>query len=361
MWGADEKKKEGPPEHQYSHGEITVKAANAEEPVRAEFSLEHALDYLDRGALAWTRDRGCVSCHTNGSYMLTRPALIDVAGVPDGEVRDFFASEVPGFQKMTPERMRKGLTPTKIVYIAAGLAHWDAHVTKKLSVETRDAIQVMFRAQSEDGSFKNVDCWPPLESSDYHSATMAAMAVATAPGWMEEIESEEVSAGFEKLVDYLRMTDPPHDYGKVLLLWASARLDGLIGRNKQDTLVRMLQDHQREDGGWSLRTFSSPEKWGKGNRAEKLRAEPDFDDPASDGHMTGLAVLVLRECGVAAEDEGIQRGVAWLLANQRESGRWWTRSLSNDKYHFITYSGTCYPLLALAECGVLEPVKTAGR
>ena len=42
-----------------------------------------------------------------------------------------------------------------------------------------------------------------------------------------------------------------------------------------------------------------------------------------------------------------------MKQNQRESGRWWTRSLNNDSSHFITYSGTAYPLLALGLCGEL--------
>ena len=74
--------------------------------------------------------------------------------------------------------------------------------------------------------------------------------------------------------------------------------------------------------------------------------------------MTGLAVLVLREAGVPANDPRLQKGIQWLLANQRESGRWWTRSLNTDKAHYITYSGTAYPLLALMKCGVL-PRKSA--
>ena len=69
--------------------------------------------------------------------------------------------------------------------------------------------------------------------------------------------------------------------------------------------------------------------------------------------MTGLAVLVLREAGVAADDPAVRRGVDWLLANQRESGRWWTRSLNTDSWHFITYSGTTLPLRALAACDAL--------
>ena len=50
--------------------------------------------------------------------------------------------------------------------------------------------------------------------------------------------------------------------------------------------------------GWSIRSFAQPEEWGRGNRAERLRAEVDFGDPASDGHQTGLAVVVLSSAGV---------------------------------------------------------------
>jgi hypothetical protein len=35
------------------------------------------------------------------------------------------------------------------------------------------------------------------------------------------------------------------------------------------------------------------------------------------------------------------------------TGRWWTRSLNTDTHHYITYSGTAYPLLALALCHAL--------
>ena len=36
---------------------------------------------------------------------------------------------------------------------------------------------------------------------------------------------------------------------------------------------------------------------------------------------------------------------------QRESGRWYTRSLNNDKAHYITHAGTAFSVLALSEAG----------
>jgi len=56
---------------------------------------------------------------------------------------------------------------------------------------------------------------------------------------------------------------------------------------------------------------------------------------------------------ILAKETHIQRGLAWLTSNQRETGRWWTRSLNTEGPHYITYSGTAFPLLALQMCGAL--------
>ena len=103
--------------------------------------------------------------------------------------------------------------------------------------------------------------------------------------------------------------------------------DLLTEAQRQD-LRQMLLKHQKADGSWSIRSFAAPEAWGGGNRAAKLKAEPEFSDPPGDGHMTGLAIVVLRENGTPSTDAAIQQGLGWLKSNQRESGRWWTRSLN---------------------------------
>ena len=343
---------------QYQSPDITVPAASADEAVLKQFSLAKADDYLEKGALAWTRKRGCVTCHTTGTYMQIRPELTSVLGEPTEEVRELLTDELAELQKMKHADLLKKTKPAEIIYTAVGLAQWDRHVTGKLSTETESALELMFRIQEKSGTWHSVVLWPPLESSAFQEATVAAMAVASAPQWRGNLKDEKLTAGIGLLQKYLRETKPPHDYGSVLLLWTAARMPELLQEDRRQKLIDKLWTHQREDGGWSIRTFSTPEKWGAGNRAAKLRAEPEFKTPPSDGHMTGLAVLVLREAGVPAKDARLQKAVKWLLSNQRESGRWWTRSLNTDKYHYITYSGTAYPLLALMKCGVL-PKKTA--
>ncbi|MBS0211217.1 MAG: terpene cyclase/mutase family protein [Planctomycetes bacterium] len=350
------------PVPQYQFESITVATASADEPRAAALDVEKALKYLDQGALAWSGSRKCVSCHTNGMYMTVRPALSPTAGAPNPAIREFFVKTLKQKQEVAAETLAKGTAPEQVIYLATGLAEWDRHVSRELSAETAAALKLMLSIQREDGTWGAIDCWPPYESDSYHPATVAAMAIATAPGWLANLKDEDQLARVERLRQYLRTTKPPHDYGRVLLLWASTRLPGIVEDRAE--LLSTLSKHQREDGGWSIRTFAEPEQWGRGNRAEKLRGEPDFANPASDGHMTGLAIVVLREAGVPANDPRIERGIAWLKSQQRASGRWWTRSLNTDKSHYITYSGTAYPLWALQMCGQLpvQPtVKAASR
>ncbi len=344
--GADQ----GTPRPQYAHESLRVPPAAADEPVRATFSLDAALKYLDDGAVAWSRERKCVSCHTNGAYLAYRPALTSVAGEPLRSVRDFFVEQLASMESTEQEKLLRTFRPAQVAFVAAGLAEWDAHVHGKRTAETDRALRLLFQLQLADGSFGNADCWPPFESSSYQAATVAAMAAATAPGWTTDVRDEASRAGFKKLKQYLRTTPPPHDYGSLLLLWTATRVPDLLDEPRRASLVADVFRLQNPDGGWSIRSFAAPEAWGKGNRAAKLREEADLDHPPSDGHQTGLCVLVLREAGVPADDQRLQASVGWLLANQRESGRWWTRSLNTDNFHFITYSGTCYALLALAKC-----------
>lgn len=346
-------------EHQYEFDPIRIPGAQAAEPVRHEFSLDLASQYIEEGAVAWTRGRKCVTCHTNGTYLALRPSLSGLLGKPKQEVRDLFVKLLRGGIRQLGES--RGLGDSHLIYIARGLAEWDAHVSGQLSADTSLALKQLFERQLPTGEWKPIlESWPPLESSAFQEATVAAMAVGVAPGWLSGLTDQRLMAGVERLKDYFRKVEPPHDYGRAVLLWASARLPGLLDDRRKAEIIEMIRRKQRADGGWSIRTFAKPEQWGDGGRAEKLRSEDEFADPSSDGHQTGLALIALREAGVSAQDPAVRRGVRWLLRNQRESGRWWTRSLNTDEYHFITYSGTLYPLLALHLSGALPEAPVSG-
>ena len=143
------------------------------------------------------------------------------------------------------------------MFLAAGLAEWDAHVTGELSDETRRALTLMFKVQSADGSYANQDCWPPFESSDYLSATVAAKAAATAPGYLDSMDHPSKVA-YDKLLSHLKENEPAHDYARLQLLWTATLVEGLVSGEQKKTIISMVFSHQREDGGWAIRSFATP-------------------------------------------------------------------------------------------------------
>jgi len=130
-----------------------------------------------------------------------------------------------------------------------------------------------------------------------------------------------------------------------MLLWAAAKVDGLMTAAEKEAAIKALLAVQQADGGWGLPSLGT---WKRRDGSSNDAKAP------SDGYATGLAVYVLRQAGLPAKDERIRKGIAWLRSNQRESGRWFTRSLNNDKAHYVTNAGTAFAVLALEACGVKE-------
>jgi squalene-hopene/tetraprenyl-beta-curcumene cyclase len=313
-----------------------------DEPLAKELSPAKAAAFLDAVAVNWTRDRNCGTCHTNYPYLTARPVLGgDLTAMK--EVRDFFENRVRNWDR--GEKGDAQRNPTEVVATASALAVNDARTTGKLHPLTRQALDRMWTVQRDGGDWDWVKCdWPPLEHDDYYGALVAALGVGYAPDGYAQ--SDKAKAGLKKLRAYFKNNPAPDLHHKAILLWASQRVDGLMSAPEKEATVKELLALQRADGGWSLASL------GKYARRDGTPNNPA--DADSDGYATGLVVYVLREAGVKADQEAVKRGVAWLKTHQRESGRWFTRSLNTDRYHFISHAGTAYAVLALESCGELK-------
>jgi squalene-hopene/tetraprenyl-beta-curcumene cyclase len=307
-----------------------------DEPLASAFSLARAADFLDRSALAWTEQRKCGSCHTTYSYLMARPALKERKAPAMAEVRRFFENRVANWGTAKPR------WDTEVVATAVSLAINDAGTTGKLHPLTRQALDRMWTLQQKNGAWN----WlrlnnPPLEHDDYYGAVWAAVGVGMAPDGYAD--TPKAKAGLEQLRRYLRAKPAPDLHHMAMLLWAAQHVGGLMTKDEQQATVGHLLKLQRPDGGWSLPSLGDYRRYDK--------AKVGADAP-SDGYGTGFVIYVLRQAGVPADDERIQRGVEWLKRNQRASGRWFTRSLTGDAHNYITDAGTAYAVLALRACGV---------
>ncbi len=245
---------------QYEHGDISIAKAVADEPKLDKLSVPLAVEYLEKGTVARNGQRKCVTCHTNGTYMIVRPALSTKLRKPSEATHDFFLSVLKTSLTEDRAKLKQSTRPAQVIYLAAGLAEWDAHVTKQLSQETEQALSLLFEIQLETGTWGTLDCWPPYESDAFHEATVTAMVVATAPGWLKKItdsKDEKLLGAVEKLKNYLRTETPPHNYSRTLLLWANSRMPGWVDDARKQELITMLLQQQRQDGGWSIRADSN--------------------------------------------------------------------------------------------------------
>jgi squalene-hopene/tetraprenyl-beta-curcumene cyclase len=317
-------------------------ATSPNEPMAEKLSLARAGEYLDAATLAWTRSNQCASCHTTYPYLLARPMLGDPKAPALLRTRQFFEDRVAGWDAGgkgagLPEGT-EGVT--EVVATAATLAMHDEQSTGRLHARTRQALDRMWTLQQADGSWTwNQHRLPPQEYDDYYGAVYAALGVGHAPdGYAKGDSAKE---GVARLRKYLANNQPPNLHHKTFLLWSSLKLDGLMTLAEQKQTVKELLALQREDGGWNLPSLG---EW------KRLNGQPNDRQAPSDGYATGLVLFVLRKADVPVTEEPVRRGAAWLKANQRASGRWFTRSVNADRAHYITNAGTAYAVMALKTC-----------
>lgn len=304
-----------------------------EEPLAKTFSLKNAVHFLDSASLAWQKKRTCFSCHTNYAYLYARP-LVDGKAEAHQEVRRFAEEMVrDAWPKKGPR------WDMEVVCAAAALAFNDAHTSGRLHPLTRAALDRMWTIQRKDGGWDWIRCdWPPMESDDHYGVTLAAIGVGVAPG--DYAKSDAAKKGMAGVRAYLRNNPPATIHHRAMTLWAASYIPDLQSpRERQDTIQTLL-DLQRPDGGWAAASLGNWERHDGGIQNRET----------SDGYGTGLVLYVLHRAGLAGTDKPIQKGLVWLKTNQRESGRWFTRSLVVDNEHFLSHAGSAFAVMALAVC-----------
>jgi len=254
------------------------------------------------------------------------------------------------------------------VGIAAAMAINDRCTTGKLHPLTRQALDRMWTFQRSGGDWE----WPfrdtpPLKIDEHYGVTLAAIAVGMAPE--EYVKSPAAETGLKGIRQYLRQTPAASLHQRGMTLWASVYIDDLLTGDDKAEILSALMTVQRPDGGWSLASLvdnSNAPSLKDSDQAIKVRAEQGYGTEfltyvgretvyksslTSDGYATGFAIFVARQAGLPAGDSRLQRGIAWLKSNQRESGRWFTPSQAWHTQNMIANAGTGYAVLALGVCG----------
>lgn len=302
-----------------------------DEPLAKAFSMDKALHFLDSASLHWQTKRACFSCHTNYAYLYARP-LVDAKTPAHAEVRRFA-------EELVKDRWaEKGPRwDAEVICAAAALGFNDAHTTGKLHPLTRTALDRIWTVQQKDGGFKWLKCaWPPMESDDHYGVTLAAIAVGVAPEGYAR--TDKAKAGMNGIQAWLKANPAPTLHHRAMILWAASFFPDLMPETERREVVKDMLALQRPDGGWAVASLGD---W-------KRKDGMPQDRETSDGYATGFVLYVLHGAGVKGDEPAIKKGLAWIKGNQRESGRWFTRSLHSDSKHFLSHAGTAFAVMALA-------------
>src|SRR5712671_908292 len=302
-----------------AHPKATIARINQSERKTANsWDQRAAAAYLDQRAGWWmewpkaARDHEtfCVSCHTAVPYALSRPALRHglAEEAPSAnerrllsnvtkrvrlwkEVAPFYTDADRGAYKTVESR------GTESVLNALMLVSNDAQ-GGQLSNDTRTALDNMWAEQQTTGNKKGAWLWlrfanEPWEAddSDYYGATLAAVAACTSPG--NYPARPEIQNNLKMLREYLnRECAAQTTINRAVLLWASAKVPGLLEPEKQKAIIIELLGKQQADGGWSLSLLSGSWKRNDGTAQEAK----------SDGYATGLITYALQQAGIPRDN-----------------------------------------------------------
>jgi squalene-hopene/tetraprenyl-beta-curcumene cyclase len=260
------------------------------------------------------------------------------------EVEPFYPDQTRGVPKTSESRA------TEAILNAVILARRDSR-GGSLSDEGRRALDNMWALQMKTGEQTGAWTWlqfhnEPWEgdSSPFHGATLAAIAIHSAPGGYAGAADNQDRV--KALHDYLRKNNEKQALlSRTMLLWASTLSAAVLPRDQQQAIVDALLRAQQDDGGWSTASMGT---W--------KRADGTPLDARSDGYATGLVTFALESLADARTQPQVKRGLAWLVAHQdAASGGWFAASLNkqrdpaSDAGKFMSDAATAYAVLALSK------------
>ena len=332
------------------------------------WSPQAAAGYLDRREVWWQdwpraqKDHGtiCISCHTVVPYAMARPTLreeLSETGMvePEKVMINSVEKRVSHWPEMIPFYLDATHGPgktaeahaTEAVLNAVILASYDMQ-QRHLRPITRAAFDAAWALQEKTGEKAGAWKWQdfhlgPWEAgeSGYQGAALLLLEVGNAPDrYAREPDVREHS---ERLREYLRRqyaTQPL--MSQLYIMWASAKVPGLLTKVERKALLEDLQNLQQTDGGWRLSSMDT-----------KQRLDHSPEPAESDGVATALAVLAMEESGMSRRDEMLKRGLQWLEQHQETDGSWRASSLNkqrdpqSDVGRFMSDAATGYAVLAL--------------
>jgi hypothetical protein len=305
-------------------------------PQEVRKAADRGLAFLEKDAAKWRKERRCASCHhgtmTVWALAEARAQGYGVAAEAVAEVAKWTKERLKDIDKPRDPRPGWKMVSTPALYLAL----MAQSVPGQQAVSAAELEQIaghLLRHQEADGSW----AWssapaqnrpPPVFESDEVATLLAYLALGPrVPAEAEE--KSEARAPREKASAWLAKVKPSDTTQAAALRLLVKVRTGASAKALEPTIARFLRS-QNKDGGWG-----------------------QVPDLPSDAYATGQALYVLSLAGVTSDRSEVSRGLAFLVARQKEDGSWPMTSRAHPGARPstnpvpITYFGSAWATLAL--------------
>jgi squalene-hopene/tetraprenyl-beta-curcumene cyclase len=317
-----------------------------------DWSPRLAADYLDARQKEWfewapAKSFGgpCVSCHTNLTYILARPALRKALGEKEP------TSYETGLADALRARVDRTLTDL-LKYRKEPFASQEIGVEaifSTLVLNSKPALDRLWALQIQDGKAKGAWGWYEFDANPYEipgsrffGASLAAIAVGSTPP--DYRAREDIKLKIADLAAYFereRQTQPLHS--RLMLIWASAKLPEILADQGKQSIIDEVLKKQHEDGSWSNADLGP---W---------VPHPDAPPPSEvDAYATAFTTFTLEQAGVAPSNPKMTKALEWLRKHQDPKGGYWPAISMNKRREtgsmpakFMQDAATAFAALAL--------------
>jgi ankyrin repeat protein len=311
-------------------------------------AVNRALPLLQRSASAFVAQRTCVSCHHNSLAIMTLRLARERGFDVDAKTLD--AVETVTFRELRgPLALDNAIqaitlsdpTPNESLLLMA------AHAAGVPRDSTTAVYARRMARWQRDGHWVTSDFRPPHSSSIF---TATATAIRAIQDYMPDERADEREVAVQRARQWLTTTKGTSTEDAAFrllgLVWAGASADERVEARRD------LLERQQPGGGFAQLPGYQP-----------------------DAYSTGEALVALHEAGLSPTEPAWQKGAAFLISSQAADGSWRVRTrmvspatisppyfstgFPYAKDEFLSYAGSCWAVMALAQADVQKATTPA--
>lgn len=306
-----------------------------------------ATEWLTGRMPRW-RTGGCsLNCHSALPFMISTPSHSEASSE---EVEAFLADIRPrasDWENVTPWYASGVHLPEAIgteAVLNAFVLVTNESDRENITDPTSKALDNLWEEQEMEGDWNWLDFdaqpWESVEGRRIGFAYAGLTVGMLGDAYRADAE-DPAKTGIARLRTKLRTLLDESLHDQLLLLWVSARWEGLVDAEEKADILSSLSPMQRDDGGFRVGDLGL------------IKNAPNYPPEYSSAYATAIAILAMVSADVPASDTRLHDAASFLISRQNEKGNFADLSLylsrPEDSLNFELFSNaaTSFSMLAL--------------